>query len=353
MSTFNNYFQNKIYADQPVKEALKKIDQLTNKSTLTLFVINRQEQMVGTLTDGDIRRGLLKGKSIDDPIEKFMHTDYRFIPADNFSVEQIKQFQKDEIGLIPKLDKDRKIVKIINLAERRSLLPMDVIIMAGGKGERLKPLTDHTPKPLLKVGDKPILEHNIDRLIEYGAENFYLSINYLGEQIIDYFQTGQEKGITIHYIKENQPLGTIGAVSLVDNFHHDYALVMNSDILTDIDFEDFFLHFLTNQSDLQVATTTYKVNVPYAVLEVAENTIIAFQEKPTYTYYANAGIYLIKNSLLNLIPKNTFFNATDLIELLIQKKYKITHFPILGYWLDVGKHEDYKKAQEDIHYIKL
>ena len=225
--------------------------------------------------------------------------------------------------------------------------------MAGGRGQRLQPLTDSTPKPLLKVGEKPIMEHNLDRLVNFGIDDFWVSVKYLGEQIESYFGTGINKNINIKYIWENEPLGTIGAVSKIENFEHDYVLITNSDLLTNVDYEHFFLEFIKEDADLAVLTIPYQVNIPYAVLETKDNTIKSFKEKPTYTYYSNGGIYLMKRDVLKYIPKEKFYNATDLMEDLIINNLKLISYPFSGYWLDVGKHEDFKKAQKDINYIKF
>ena len=225
--------------------------------------------------------------------------------------------------------------------------------MAGGEGKRLRPLTEKTPKSLLKVGNRPIIEHNIDRLAEYGVEKIHISIKYLGYLIEEYFQNGEAKNISISYVKEDVPLGTIGAVSLINNLNSNYILLMNSDILTNIDYEDFFMEFVNQDADMAVATIPYKVDIPYAVLETSQNLVIDLKEKPTYTYYSNAGIYLIKKDLIKLIPTNSFFNATDLMELLIKSGKKLISYPLHSYWLDIGKHDDFEKAQEDIKHIKF
>jgi NDP-sugar pyrophosphorylase family protein len=223
--------------------------------------------------------------------------------------------------------------------------------MAGGRGERLKPLTDFIPKPLLKVGEKPILELNLERLAKYGIDDFWISVKYLGEQIETYFGNGENRNINIQYVWEKEPLGTIGAVSLIDNFNHDFVLVTNSDLLTNIDYEHFFLDFLSKNADFAVLTIPYQVNIPYAVLETDNSTIKSFKEKPTYTYYSNGGVYLMKKEMLKLIPQNTFYNSTDLMEELINKNYNVVSYPFPGYWLDIGKHDDFKKAQFDIKNI--
>lgn len=226
--------------------------------------------------------------------------------------------------------------------------------MAGGKGTRLMPLTKDTPKPLLKVGDKPIIEHNIDRLANFGIDQQFISIKHLGHLIKDYFGNGENKSINIKYITEEKPLGTIGAISTVqETLLHDVQLVMNSDILTNINYEEFYTEFINEEADFAVATIPYEVKIPYAVLVTEGKNITNFKEKPTYTYYSNAGIYLMKKDIIKLIPKNKFYNTTDLMEDLIRRGKKVISFPILDYWLDVGKHDDYQKAQEDIKHLKL
>jgi NDP-sugar pyrophosphorylase family protein len=225
--------------------------------------------------------------------------------------------------------------------------------MAGGRGIRLSPLTDSTPKPLLKIGNKPILEHIIDRIALFGIKDVFISINYLGNQIKDYFQNGESKNIDIKYIEEDSPLGTIGSVRNIEQFDHDFVMITNSDLLSNINYEDFFLDFIEKDADMSIVTIPYNVNIPYAVLETNNNKIINFKEKPTYTYYSNAGIYLLKKSILEKIPKNTFYNATDLMEELIKNTNKVYSYPLIGYWLDIGNPDDYAKAENDIKMIKF
>jgi len=197
------------------------------------------------------------------------------------------------------------------------------------------------------------MEHNIDRLASYGIDDFWVSLKYLGEQIEHYFGSGKEKNINIEYVWENEPLGTIGAVSKVTNFEHDYVLVTNSDLLTTIDYELFFLDFIKQEADFAVLTIPYQVSIPYAVLETKDGRVKSFKEKPTYTYYSNGGVYLMKKEVLQHIPKDSFFNSTDLMECLINQDYKVISYPFSGYWLDVGKHEDFEKAQVDILNLKF
>jgi len=334
------------------REALIHLDKAVVERK-TLFIVDGSSTLQGTLTDGDIRRGLIAGKDIDSSVENFMFHNFRYLPEDNLALSEIDVLRKNKISLVPIVDASKRLIKILDLSAQKTLLPVDAVIMAGGRGERLKPLTNTTPKPLLKVGPKPIIEHNIDRLIYFGIENITISIKYLGEQLVEAFGDGQSKGASISYISEVTPLGTLGAVGLIDNFQHEHVLVMNSDLLTNIDFEDFYQTYLNTNADIAIATVPYLVNIPYAVLEVEDSIIKNFKEKPSYTYYSNAGIYLVKREILKLIPKGIFYNATDLMELLIQKNQNVISYPILGYWLDIGKHEDYIKAQEDIKHINL
>lgn len=332
-----------------IKEALAQLNDLA--ADAILFVVNENIQLVGSLTDGDVRRGFLKGLTFNHKVEEFTQANPKFLRRGNYSIEEVIKYRKSGFRIIPVVDKDNRVVNVINFRFFKSYLPIDAVIMAGGRGERLKPLTDTVPKPLLTVGEKPIIEHNLDRLASFGIDDFWISVRYLGNLIQEYFKDGQAKGITIDYVWEEDPLGTIGAVSTIDSFQHDYVLVTNSDLLTNIDYEDFFLDFLKSDAVLSVVTIPYSVNIPYAVLETSNGHVVSFKEKPTYTYYSNGGIYLIKREALNMLPKNSFYNATDLMELLISKGMKVNSYPLRGYWLDIGKPEDYKKAQEDIQHI--
>ena len=336
-----------------VKEALGSLNDLSGEKSLTLFIVNDKKQLMGTLTDGDVRRGLINGLSLNQVVSDFMFRDFRFLRKNKFSVKDIDDLRKRNLNLIPLLNTKNEIVRIIDLSEKRTILPVDAFIMAGGEGLRLRPYTENLPKPLLKVGDKPIIEHNIDRLEAYGINNIYVSINYLGEKIENFLGNGKQKGLHIKYVKEQKPLGTIGSMSLVETFDNDTVLLMNSDLLTNIDFEDFFLSFEQKNADMAVATIPFTVNVPYAIFEVDAEKVISLSEKPTYTYYSNAGIYLIKKELLKLIPVNVAFDATEFMQSVIQSGHKLIYYSILGYWLDIGQHDEYRKAQEDIKHIKL
>lgn len=341
-----------IYFGQSVRDALIKLDEIAPSSIL--FVVDEERKLLGSLTDGDLRRGFIKGLGFENKLLDFVQPSPIFINEKKYDLSQLEKYRKDLLKIIPILNDDLIIVDILDFSLRKTLIPADAVLMAGGEGKRLRPLTETTPKPLLKVGDKPIIEYNIDRLINFGIKTINLSINYLGEQLVDYFGDGSTKEIDIKYVKEDKPLGTIGSILLVDNFHNDDIIVMNSDLLTNIDFADFFKMYKETEADMAVAATSYHVDVPYAVLEVGDGTEVkSLKEKPRYTYYSNAGIYIIKKDLLKMIPENQFYDITDLMERVLEMNLKLITYPINGYWLDVGKHEDFKKAQEDIKHIKL
>lgn len=346
-----NILSHTIKNTDSISSALEKLNLLEEK--LTLFVLNEENQVVGTVTDGDIRRGLLNQLTLKDSIANCMNSTFKFLSEGEMSQAKINEYKAKGIKLIPLLDKQNKLLQIINLEFQIGLLPICGVIMAGGEGVRLRPLTENTPKPLLKIGNKPIIDYGVDQLIKYGIHDITISVNYLANQIQEHLGDGSNKDISIRYIHEEKKLGTIGSVSLTDGFTEECVLVMNADLLTNINIEEFYNDFISSGATMSVACIPYKVNIPYAILDIDEKYIKSLKEKPTYTYYSNAGIYLIKKEALTHIPHNEHFNATDLIEHIISINQKVTYFPILGYWLDIGNMNDFHKAQEDVKYIKL
>lgn len=335
----------------PILDAIRKLNEIKD-GPLVLFVTDSNSAMRGTLTDGDVRRALIKGISVDAPISEAMHRNFNFLRRGvNDGVEDIHRQRDLKMRLVPILDEENHICEIINLEHYLTKLPIDAVLMAGGKGERLRPLTEKTPKPLIKVGDKCIIGYNIDRLLLYGLNHISVTINYLGEQLEEHFREPCD-GVKIHTVREPKYLGTIGSIKFVETFYNDTVLVMNSDLFTNIDYEDFFLHFHQHDADMSVAAVPYVVKVPYGVFNLAGREIRGITEKPTYSYYANAGIYLIKKERLNLIPENQFFNATDFMNKLIATNHKVIRYPISGYWLDIGQHDELARAREMVKHLR-
>lgn len=336
-----------------IKDSLIKINDLSDRQTLVLFVLNSDHQIIGSLTDGDVRRGFLKGARLNDSVQIVMNKNYQFL-NDNSSIDEIKRLKGEGLKIVPLLDDNKHIIKFLNFMNTKTILPVDVVIMAGGMGVRLKPYTDDIPKPLLKLDKKPIIVHNIDRLLTFGINSFYISVNHMKNKIIKYLDNEyKDKDISISYIEELQPLGTIGSLSLVKNYKNFDILVINSDLLTNIDFEDFYTTYKKHNDDMSIASFNIKIDIPYAVMQTTDKKINSFIEKPTYRYYSNAGIYLIKKEYVYLIPENQKYDSIDFMNLLIKKGKRVTHFPIRGYWLDIGTPENYRKAQDDIRYIQF
>ena len=339
-----------ISKDKSLLEALEQLNSFYDEP-LVLFVVDENNRMVGTLTDGDSRRALIAGVSVNDKAETVMHRNFHFMRSDDISnVREIRHQKEMKMKLVPVLDNNMHIVDVINLYHYKTRLPVDVVMMAGGKGERLRPLTEKTPKPLLPVGDKAIIDHNVDRLINYGVEHISVTVNYLKEQIEVHYQEPRN-GVQIQTVREPKFLGTIGSIKFVPHFYNDTILLMNSDVFTNIDYEDFYLHFQLHDAEMSVAAIPYNVSIPYGILDLEGRNIHGLIEKPKYTYYANAGIYLIKRRALNEIPDDTFFNATDLVEKLIAEGKKVIRYPLNGTWIDIGNPQEYQKAQDLVNHL--
>jgi dTDP-glucose pyrophosphorylase len=339
-----------IFSTATILDALKALDG-TSHDWQTLFVVDEAERMVGTLTDGDIRRGLIGGASLSTPVSEIMHTSFKFVREGQFDAKLLKEFRERQIFFIPVLDNEGHVVQVCNLIKYRNFLPVDAVLMAGGKGERLRPLTEKTPKPLLPVGDKAIVDHNVDRLISFGIKHISVTVNYLGEQLEEHFREPRNE-VQIQTVREPKFLGTIGSIKFVPEFFNDTALVMNSDLFTNINYEDFYLHFKEHDADMSVAAVPYSVSVPYGIMEIeGKRNIKGLVEKPTYDYYANAGIYLIKRSVLDLVPDDTMFHSTDLLAALVAQGRKVIRFPLNGTWIDIGNPQEYKRANELVKYL--
>ena len=340
-----------IHENETLLSALKRINGLVMPDPLVLFVVDSENRMVGTLTDGDSRRALIAGVSVNDTIDHVMHRNFNSLTEGvDYDVRHLHQQKDKKMKLVPILDKERHIIDIINLERYKSWLPLDAVLMAGGKGERLRPLTEKTPKPLLPVGNKTIIDHNVDRLISYGIQHINVTVNYLREQIEEHYQEPRG-GIQIQTVREPKYLGTIGSIKFVQKFYNDSILLMNSDLFTNIDYEDFYLHFEYHEAEMSVAAIPYNVSIPYGILDLDGRNIKGLLEKPKYTYYANAGIYLFKRRTLDEIPNDMFFNATDLVEKLIAEGKKVIRYPLNGTWIDIGNPQEYQKAQDLVKHL--
>lgn len=336
-----------IDAGASVMEAMGALNNLSGE-TMTLFVVDDADRLLGSLTDGDVRRALLSGHSLSDRVESVCHRDCVCLDRSNRPARSLAPARKKGIMLLPVVENGR-VVSLIDLRQSRGFVPVDAVLMAGGSGERLRPLTANTPKPLLPVGGKPIIDRNIELLRSFGISDITVSVNYLKEQLISHLPDD------IHILEEPRKLGTIGALSLLPFSGHkgdDAAcghanlLVMNADLLTDINLEAMYMKHLDTQAWLTMAVVPYSVSVPFAIIEHRGDNVTGLTEKPTFNHYANAGIYILRREAAAEIPYNEYFDAPDLINKLIREGHRVSYYIIEGRWLDIGSPDDYRHACE-------
>lgn len=327
-----------------VIEALASLNNLSG-GVMTLFVTDEDNRLAGTLTDGDLRRALLRGVRLSDNVTEAIHRQFKAVNEDEINVSVLRDCREKGIVLMPVLDKEGHIVKIIDLTVTHNLLPLSAILMAGGIGERLRPMTLTVPKPLLKIDGKPIIDYNIESLAASGITDITVTTRYLAEQIHDHFKE-PVAGVKVKCVTEKNPLGTIGAASLVSLPEKGNTLIMNSDLLTTISFEDLYLKHIEEDAAITIAAVPYVLSVPYAILTTRESRVTGLEEKPTYSYYANAGIYIISNRLLKQLKSDERTDATTLIENAIGNGEKVVYFPINGTWIDIGSPVDFRHAEE-------
>ena len=335
-----------IAADASILECLEALNALPGGS-MTLFAVDDEGKLCGSLTDGDLRRAMigglpLSGKAVAACNRGCMHIGHY---DDRYLL--VARARRKGITLLPVVE-EGYVVDIIDLRDMKTALPIDAVLMAGGKGERLRPLTIDTPKPLLPVGGIPIIDYNIRELLRNGAERIFVTVNYLKEKIIDHISATYPPGCgsVVECVAEPCRLGTIGSLALVDGLRHDNILVMNSDLLTNIDFEKLYLKHLESGADMTMAVIPYSVSIPFAIIEHENDRLTGLSEKPTYNYYANAGIYMIRRDVIKEINRGSYMDATDLVELLLKKNGNVCYFPIEGTWIDIGSPDDYRHACE-------
>ncbi|MFZ1688194.1 MAG: sugar phosphate nucleotidyltransferase [Flavobacteriales bacterium] len=341
----NNLDAQLLHAGATIKEALEKLNAAGKH--LNVFVVDTEGRLLGSISDGDIRRGLLSGHDLAAPVAAVMFKSPRSLMDGAEGLDLLDQLRERGIKLLPILDAQGRVLRIADLDLVKNILPVDALVMAGGRGERLRPFTDELPKPLIPVGQKPIIEHTLGLLARFGVQHVAISVNYLREKIMDHLGDGSRFGMHITYVHEDAPLGTAGALALLGAAQHGTLLMMNSDLLTDVALDRMYKRFLEADADLAVATTDHHVSLPYAVMELDGDRVRSFREKPSLAYPCNAGIYMMRRSVAATVPKGRAYNATDLIQNLLDNNRKLIAFPITGYWLDIGQHEDLQRARRD------
>ena len=336
----------KLNINSTIKEALKIIDSGAIRIALD---VDSDNKLLGTLSDGDIRRGLLKNLSLNDTIEDLYSKSPTIASVNDSNERIIQKAISKQVYQIPVVDDEGIVVDIVNLATLLNITKKRnrVILMAGGLGTRLRPLTQDIPKPLLKVGNKPILETIIKNFANHGFVNITISLNYKGEMIKDYFGDGSNFGVNIDYVEENMRLGTAGALSLIENKPNEAFFVMNADLLTDVNFSHLLDFHSFSNSDATMCVREYEYQVPYGVIEVEESNVTSIVEKPIQKFFVNAGIYVLSPKVFDYIPKNEFYDMPTLFNTFIEKEKRVISFPIHEYWLDIGRMSDFEQAQSE------
>ena len=329
----------------PLKETIARIDE----SRLQIgLVTDEAGHLLGVVTDGDLRRAMLKGVGLDVETSAVMNANPKVLPAGASKEELIAFMRRYMVHQVPLINPDGCLAGLAVLDELIGAFdrPNWVVLMAGGLGTRLSPLTDDCPKPMLPVGGKPILENIVESFIEQGFRRFFLSVNYKAEQIQSYFGNGDRWGITVAYLHEDKRLGTAGALSLLPNAPEFPILVMNGDLLTRANFKGMLDFHAEHASIATMAVREYDILVPYGVVTLDGPRISSIKEKPVQSFFVNAGIYVISPETLNFIPKNTFFDMPTLFEKLTEIGKKTTAFPLHEYWFDIGRLEEYQHVEQ-------
>jgi len=340
----------KISPSTSIRNALKIIDHGAMKIAL---VMDTADVLIGTLTDGDIRRGLLKGLDMDDQIKDIYNHSPITCRITDSKEKIIQTAVSRRLYQIPLLNEKRQVVKLAEIDHliRKEKHSNTIVLMAGGMGKRLRPLTQNTPKPMLQVGGRPIIETLISRLQQQGFSNIIISINYRGDQIKEYFGDGRKFGVSINYIEENQKMGTAGSLGLLNQAPKTPIMVMNGDILTNVNFENLLdFHEQANATDT-MCIREYGLEVPYGVVRLNKNNIIAIEEKPVQQFFVNAGIYVLNPEALEIIPENQAIDMTQVFEKLVSQNQVTVSFPIREFWMDIGKLEDYNRANNEYYRI--
>ncbi len=329
-----------------IMEALSVINRTGQQ---TVMVTDEAGILLGIVSDGDVRRAILKGTDLNGPVTSIMNGNPITVHKDA-SLDSVRKILAEQsIHHIPVVDKENKIVDLVSYLDVLNKKRYDnpVVLMAGGLGTRLQEYTKDCPKPLLKVGNKPILETIIENMIDNGFHYFFISVNYKADMIIDYLGTGEKYGVSIDYIRENVKLGTAGALSLMKKDQDKPLIVMNGDVLTKLDFGLMLGEHEKNKADATMAVWKYEYNVPYGVIREKDNHIISIDEKPVYSHLINAGIYVLNPDIVNEMPQNEYCDMSTLFDRLCNRGLNVMTHPIDDYWIDIGRKEDFVRASSD------
>jgi dTDP-glucose pyrophosphorylase len=342
-----------LYRSKSIEDAVRVIESVWQK---IVVVVAENGLVQGTVTDGDIRRHFLRERSLEGTVAQVMNPNPLTIPFGTAFGDARNMLVSANLECAPLVDSEGKckdLFHILDIAEEfprnaqveKTEIVKDAVIMAGGEGRRLRPLTENIPKPLIEVSGKAILEHQVTRLAEAGIERVFISVNYLAHKIEERLGHGEKYGIKIHYLRESKKLGTGGALSLARDFLLGPTIVQNGDVLTSLQYKNFEKFHIEQSSDLTVAVSNYAVQVPFGVMKIEDEHVVGMDEKPVVKFFCNAGIYLVSNELLTLVPDNSFFDMPQLFEKASIDKRNVVAFPIHEYWSDVGTLKDLEMAR--------
>ena len=338
-----------VFPDATIEHAISVIDKSGLKMAL---VIDQEQKLLGIVTDGDIRRAILRHLPLTTPVSIAMQSSPITLLANRTDINPIKLMTLHSIEHLPLVNSDGKLVGLHTLNDFKTPQKIDntVVLMAGGQGVRLRPLTNNCPKPLLKVGKKPLLETIINKFIDYEFHNFYLSVNYLSDMVKDYFEDGSKWGVNIKYLEEDRPLGTAGALGLLPESALEYpVIVMNGDILTQVDFSSLIKYHTNHAAAATMCVREWEYQVPYGVVQLNGNQMAGISEKPIEHYFINAGIYVLEKTIISNIKQNQYLDMPSLLDKMVKNSHKVTLFPIREYWLDIGHIQDFERANVDIN----
>lgn len=336
------------------KKAVIKVGSLIREAAIALengalqiaLVVGDDGRLAGVVTDGDLRRGLLAGKTFESPVEEIMVRNFFCIQEGKPDLEVIKRMKELELRQAPVLDRDGRLIDLKVIAELAEPAKLDnwVVLMAGGLGTRLRPLTDNCPKPLLKVGGRPILEIILRQFIAHGFHKFFISVNYKAEMVEQFFGDGSRFGVSIEYLHEDEQLGTAGALGGLPARPESPVFVMNGDVLTKVDFVEMLNFHQAKKAAATMAVRTYDMEIPYGVVNVENDRILSIQEKPLHQFFVNAGIYVISEDVFDMVPFGQYIDMPTLFQKLMDTGQATSAFPAYEYWMDIGQPQDFNQA---------
>jgi len=336
--------------DTALIETLRRIDQ----GNMQMALVERDGKIVGTVTDGDVRRALLSGVGLDASVEQVMNRSPIVAPVGTSNAAALTLMRRHSIHQLPIVDAEGRVTEVKLIGDLAVTSPSDdhwVVLMAGGLGSRLKPLTDQTPKPLIRVGDKPILETVLTGFIKAGFGKFFISINYKAEMIREYFGDGSAWGVDISYLEERERLGTAGSLSLLPERPKQPFFVMNGDLLTTVNFDQMLKYHREHQAFTTVCVREHSITVPFGVVDFDDHRLIGIREKPTQKFFVNAGVYLLDPDVLDHLAPDVAVDMPTLIEATIADGKTSVVFPLREYWIDVGRLDDLQRASDEFQRI--